>query len=295
MYHWTVHFQTVKPLPTLPRMVCVASETILAPSYAHYGRFRSGETHCLFKYTLKGEGVFSDVQGEHRVKEGMGFLCEICDPECGYYYSTTATEPWTFVWLAFEGGVARQMMRDVISRHGAVLALPRMRDEVERLMAFRKDDGATLSMPPARGARVVTDLLLALAEAQEAPCEEKSEPVLVRRAQQFVTDHIAKNLTVTELAQMLQVSREHLTRTFKEETALTPHDYILRQKLLLACQLLKETSLSNKQIGVKIGYAEPSHFARTFRRVMRMTPSRFRGVGTIPMAWRLAVSVDHLM
>jgi AraC-like DNA-binding protein len=284
MYHWQVQFQTPRPIPKLPRLSGAASETILSPAYQHYGKFRTAETHCLFKYTLKGEGVFADADGEHRVPEGSGFLCEIYDPRTGYYYPKDGTEPWTFVYVVFDGETARQMTREIVSRCGPIFALPKDSAEIQRMMEFRKDDGTPPTITPAWGARVVTDLLLALAATKETPREEKPEHVLIRRAQQIVADHVGKSITVTELARMLSVSREHLTRRFKDEIALTPHDYILRQKLLLACHLLKETPLSNKQIALRLGYDEPSHFTRTFRRVIHMTPSRFRAVGTIPMA-----------
>ena len=286
MYLWSVHFQTLKPIPALPRLGGVSSETILSPSYQNFGKFRSAETHCLFKYTLKGEGRFSDAAGEHRVPEGTGFLCQISDPRTGYYYPDHGTAPWTFVYMVFDGDAARQMTREIANRHGPIFALPRESVELQQMLEFRKDHGTTPAITPAWGARVVTELLLALAATKEEPRTGKPEHVLVRRAQQLVGERLEQSFTVTELARLLSVSREHLTRKFKDETALTPHDYILRQKLLLACQLLKETTLSNKQVALRLGYDEPSHFTRTFRRVLHMTPSRFRTLGTIPMGWR---------
>ena len=286
MYLWNVHFQTLKPIPGLPRLGSAASETILTPSYQHFGKFRSAETHCLFKYTLKGEGLFSDAAGEHRVTEGTGFLCQISDPRTAYYYPKTGSDPWTFVYVVFDGEAARQMTREIVTRHGPVFALPRESVELQQMLEFRKDDATSPQITPAWGARVVTELLLALAATKEEPRAEQPEHVLVRRAQQIVGERLEQSFTVTELARLLSVSREHLTRKFKDETALTPHDYLLRQKLLLACHLLKETTLSNKQIALRLGYGEPSHFTRTFRRVLHMTPSRFRTLGTIPMGWR---------
>jgi len=273
-------------MSALPQLAMVASEVIETPTYKNFGKFRTAETHCLFKYTLDGEGVFADASGEHRIRKGMAFLCEICDPRTAYYYPADGTEPWTFVWLDFGGDAALQMTREIIKRHGPVYSIPRTNLELQRILEFQKNHGKTLSITPAWGARVVMDLLLTLVATREKPLTEEPEHVLIRRAQQIVNEHVEKIITVTELARMLAVSREHLTRQFKEETALTPHDYILRQKLLLACHLLKETSLSNKQIAARLGYIEPSHFTRTFRRVIHMPPSRFRAVGTIPTAWR---------
>jgi AraC-like DNA-binding protein len=288
MYHWHVTCETPRPLPGLPRLGSVASETILSPSYQNHGRFRTAETHCLFKYTLRGEGIFLDADGEHRVPEGHGFLCTINDVRTAYYYPPGATAPWTFVWVVFDGDAARRMTREIVRRYGAIYTLPRACAEVQRLLEFRKAGRVRRTIAPAWGARVVTDLLLALAGTREE-AQAEPEDVLVRRARQVVAERVEAPLTVTEVAGRLNVSREHLTRRFAEQTGLTPHDYILRQKLLLACQLLKETTLSNKQVAQRLGFGEPSHFTRTFRRVLQMPPSRFRALGTIPMAWRGAM------
>ena len=71
-------------------------------------------------------------------------------------------------------------------------------------------------------------------------------------------------------------------RTARESSGTTPHDYQLRQKMLLACHLLKETLMRNKEVAQRLGYEQPTHFSRTFMRVLRMPPRRFRAVGTIP-------------
>jgi len=80
----------------------------------------------------------------------------------------------------------------------------------------------------------------------------------------------------------LGISREHLSRVFKEQTAQTPYQYLQRQKMLEACRLLKETRLTQKEVAFRMGYNVPAHFTRAFTRIMRLTPSRFRAVGIMP-------------
>jgi AraC-like DNA-binding protein len=284
MILWETRVFTPKPIASLPRLRVVASETIVSPDYRHYGKFRTSERHCLFKYTLRGEGTFEDGDGKHRMTRERGFLCEINDPRTAYYYPPEGREPWTFVWAVFDGREVFPTVRDIVRRHGGVYTLPEKSREIRRLMELRREDGKAYRVTPGGGARIVTDLLLALVESKERSRPEPPEHVLVRRAQETVARKIGENLNVTELASLLSVSREHLTRTFKDETAQTPHDYIVQQKMMLACHLLKETPMSKKEICAHLGYDEPAHFTRTFKRVMQMTPTQFRAVGTIPVA-----------
>ena len=75
---------------------------------------------------------------------------------------------------------------------------------------------------------------------------------------------------------------DEVLRNFAELASQTLRQYLVRQKMLEACRLLKETRLNQKEIAAAAGYNVPAHFTRAFKRVLRMTPSRFRAVGIIP-------------
>jgi AraC-like DNA-binding protein len=284
MYHWQIQYQTTHLLSSLPRLRMAASETVDGPAYRLCGRFRSAETHCLFKYTLKGEGVFEDQNGAHLMTPGHGFLCEIADPRTAYYYPKNGSEPWAFAWVAFDGPAARAMVADIVKRYGAIFKIAPDAPELQRIFRMAASGDQTLDISPAWGARLVLDLLTALALGKEADsASQKKGSVLLRRAQEIVAASQTRNLNVTELAQRLHVSREHLTRHFQKELAITPHDFISRRKILGACHLLKETALNNKEIAARLGYLEAAHFSRTFKRLTHMTPTQFRLVGNIPV------------
>jgi AraC family transcriptional regulator len=90
-------------------------------------------------------------------------------------------------------------------------------------------------------------------------------------------------LNATDLAGLLNVCRGHLTRTFRQQIGMPPHEYITRRKILSACQLLKESGLSTKAVAEAHGFDIPAHFTRTFKRIVGLTPTQFREVGSIPV------------
>ena len=281
---WHIHYEAPYLLPSLPRLRMASGETQRSPDYRHCGRFRRAERHCLFKYTLAGEGVFEDQNGAHPVPLGHGFLCEIADPRTAYYYPKNGHEPWTFWWVAFDGPAARLLVADFVKRYGPVFKLAPDAPELQRFTHTEAGLPRTINISPVWGARVVLDLLTALAMAMEtASLGRNNDSVLLCRAQEIIAANQGRSLNVTELAQRLHVSREHLTRQFQRELAITPHDYIVRQKILRACQYLKETDLNSKEIAARLGYLEAAHFSRTFKRLIHITPSQFRLVGTLPV------------
>jgi AraC-like DNA-binding protein len=282
MYHWAVRFDTLEPMQSLPRLWVVASETQFDASYRFEGRNRPQDRYGLFKYTLEGEGVFRDASGEHRLPAGSGFLTRVSDPATAYFYPPDAREPWTFVWTVFDGPTADLLLDELVGRYGHVHRLPRESAAIGQLMAFGGLGEANGDVTPAGGAQVVLTLLLELARARQEARRALPVNVLVRRAQGLVREHLTERLDATRLAGLLGVSREHLSRVFREQTGVSPYQYIVRQRLLEAGRLLRGTNLTGKEIAARLGYATPGHFARSFRATLGVTPGRFRDSGMMP-------------
>ena len=281
---WGVQFRTVRPMPGFPVVLNVCSETQFGAGYRLLGKNRVKETHSIYKYTLEGVGGFSDGSGEHRLPAGVGFLTEIGDAETAYYYPPECAEPWTFVYIAFRGAPATRMVRDLVKRHGHIYAMPSDEGIIRRLRNLRKEEKAVSVVSAASGAQLVFDTLLALGASKEREQTVWSEEhPLVRRFERAVTDTIDRSVDVCEMARAVGVSREHLTRVFREQTGMTPYAYLVRRKMLHACRLLKNTSLSAKEISGMLGYGYQAHFSRTFKRLLGMTPRAFREVGRIPL------------
>ncbi len=283
MVIWNAQFRIFKPLKSFPRPLVVASERRFDASYHHEGRFRQNERSCLFKYTLAGEGIFRDADGEHRIPAGYGFLCRICDPATAYYYPTDGQEPWEFVYINFVSQATIDMTTELVEKFGPVFKLPRECSILAKMQSYRHFSQTYVHISATEGVRLIMELITALVDSQELTLHENPSALLSMRAMDAIENHLESNLNVTDLAKILGVSREHLTRVFKEETALTPLKYITRQKILLACHLLKETSMTAKQISHKLGYNAPAHFIRAFKNSMKMTPRQFRDVGIIPI------------
>ncbi len=282
MLLWATHFETSRPLESMPRVLTVASERRSDASYRCEGRFRSRDQHCVFEYSLSGGGVFRDAAGEHHVPPGSGFLCDVSDPETAYYYPEDGRGPWEFVFLSFGGQTALAMVTELVRRHGPIFPLPRSGDTIRRILSWRRFDKTTRSVTASEGAAVVFDLLTALASAHEAGRESTATGLLVAKARDFVRANLARSFSVGELADALGVSREHLTRVFREETSEPPHSYIMRQKILLASHLLKETTMGCKDVCERIGGMVPQHFTRMFKQATGMNPSQFRRDGVAP-------------
>jgi transcriptional regulator GlxA family with amidase domain len=85
-----------------------------------------------------------------------------------------------------------------------------------------------------------------------------------------------RNLSSTELAKRVNLSTSGLYRAFKIEMKISPRRYAKNEKLEAATKLLATTLLSIKQIALKAGFTDQSHFVRDFKRRYGVTPTKYR-------------------
>jgi AraC family transcriptional regulator len=72
------------------------------------------------------------------------------------------------------------------------------------------------------------------------------------------------------------MSPYYFSRLFKRSTGLSPHRYILQQRIAWATQLLVEPQLSVAAIAHRVGFTSQAHFTTIFRRWMGSTPRQYR-------------------
>lgn len=100
----------------------------------------------------------------------------------------------------------------------------------------------------------------------------------LHKIENHVRTRLADDITVDGLAELVELSPFHFSRVFKEATGLSPLQFVTRERIARAQQLIHETPRSLIEIGFEVGYVNPSHFAKVFRRVTGVTPTQFRSV-----------------
>ena len=79
-----------------------------------------------------------------------------------------------------------------------------------------------------------------------------------------------------DYASMLNLHPNYLNNVIKSKTGKTVHQWITRRLISSGKSLIKNTSLSIKEISIRCGYSEPNHFSRFFKQHTGLTPSAFR-------------------
>ncbi|HXG16998.1 MAG TPA: response regulator [Calidithermus sp.] len=99
-------------------------------------------------------------------------------------------------------------------------------------------------------------------------------PPVVRLVAAVSTDYATAR--VDALADTVGLSASHLGRLFREQVGLTLRDYVMRVRIEVAKELLRETGDKTAAIAEAVGFSDESHLARTFRRHDGQPPSAYR-------------------
>lgn len=102
----------------------------------------------------------------------------------------------------------------------------------------------------------------------------KSTHTVLSHLKEFVRKHISEKLTLDVLEKVGNMSKSSLTRMFKQELGISPMEYIIRQRIVKAKELLKNTK-SVKEACFGSGFNDVNYFVRIFKSREGLTPGAF--------------------
>ena len=101
-------------------------------------------------------------------------------------------------------------------------------------------------------------------------------PWQAKRACEMLEADLGGRLTLQNIATELGLSVSHFSRAFRASVGLPPHQWLLRQRVRVAKQLMTDRGLSLAEIAVAAGFANQSHFTRVFSSLAGVSPGEWR-------------------
>jgi AraC family transcriptional regulator len=98
----------------------------------------------------------------------------------------------------------------------------------------------------------------------------------LRQAVQYIQAHLGENLSLSAIANELGMSQYYFCHLFKRSTGVTPHQYLIQQRVERAKHLLKQPERTILSVAMECGFANQSHFAKCFRHYTGINPHQFR-------------------
>jgi AraC family transcriptional regulator len=95
-------------------------------------------------------------------------------------------------------------------------------------------------------------------------------------AMEYMSENLTEDIGLEQIAGEIGLSASHFAHEFRSSTGATPYQYLLRQRLERAKDLLKTTKFPIQNIGALAGFKYPANFVRTFRQRVGQSPDSWR-------------------
>lgn len=104
----------------------------------------------------------------------------------------------------------------------------------------------------------------------------RAEPVEIWKARNFICEHSAEELSLTQVAKAVNISPNYLSEKFKQVTGINFVDHVARTRFEKARILLHDTRLRVSEVAFAVGFQSLSQFNRVFKRLAGTSPTQYR-------------------
>jgi AraC family transcriptional regulator, arabinose operon regulatory protein len=241
-----------------------------------YATWRTrGTQDYLLMFTCGGCGRVGHAHGEVQVPKGELVLIR---PGTRHDYGTArGAAYWELIWAHFQPRPHWLEWLTWPEPTPGVLPFALEPEVAERVEAsLRQMDTRARSAAPLRHALAMHSLEEALLEcAGSLPSLERRDARVVA-AMTYLIENLAEPLTLADVAKAAGLSVSRLSHRFKEEVGITPGQFLERERLARAAQLLQLTTRPIAAIAEEVGFASPIHFSLRFKKAFGCNPRAFR-------------------
>ena len=98
----------------------------------------------------------------------------------------------------------------------------------------------------------------------------------LRQVLDYIEASLNQDIKLADLAGLIDMSQFHFSRLFKQSLGISPHRYLLQQRLEKAKQLLQNSDRLIIDIALECGFNNHSHLSKQFKQMIGLTPKAFR-------------------
>lgn len=272
----------LQELPIVGRMHIVEAIPNALRADRHIGEF---EIH----YVVSGTLSFWVGERTYEVSPGMAFLTQP-DELHGGVDATLMSGEWYWLRLKFpstdrplpelSSASTRKLKRDLSN-----IRVPLFTGSIDLRSGFARllDEHRQRSAHSVLMARLILHELLVtvirdFGRAQAGAASGSaflSAPI--QRAVEWINSNLTQQLPcIDDIAVQVGLSESHFRRRFHEETGFSPVEYVTRQRVLRAKELLRNPKLSITKLAFDLGFQSSGYFTQVFRKLTGITPSEYR-------------------
>ncbi len=112
----------------------------------------------------------------------------------------------------------------------------------------------------------------------ESSIKDKSPKLkeLIQIAVKYIHNNFERDISLADIAKFVFLSPSYFARAFKEETGVSPINYLLKVRVERAKELIVESNLKISDIALSVGFSNQQRFNEIFKKYTGMTPTQYK-------------------
>lgn len=224
------------------------------------------QTFYTWHFVISGSGTIEVENKKFRLKSGDMFFIP---PNVKMRYYPDPADPWEYVWFSLDGENA-EYYRKLLGFSNDVFTLENKHQRIVNATLKGLLDSLSEKSGECFG------ILSAFYKIMDI-CVSRIPVNDIKKVKEIIDSGCTSQFfSIEGLCRDVGISHAHLLRIFKKEYGLTLIDYVIKRRIMYACELLETTDLSVEAVAFSCGFSDAFHFMKIFKREIGFTALKYR-------------------
>lgn len=249
-----------------------------------------GYEHCLPRHSygprvrlnyvihvvIDGKGMLDCGGKRWMIRKGQMFI--LFPGEITTYYADKE-DPWYYCWFGFQGSSAAKIVESIgFTPQTPVLSFGDGESVEKKIIEMLGSVSLTLDGQLHRNAEMMDILSKMIWERAKQAGSDSGEAGFSysEYAVRYINNHFNEKIRIQELAKHIGISRSYLVKLVRQETGMSPQEYLIAVRMRRAADLLTGSNDPIRLIAAECGYEDALAFSKVFKSNFGQNPSDYR-------------------
>lgn len=226
---------------------------------------------CL-EYVISGTGTIETPEGIFHPSAGDTYLLH--QGENHNYYSDKKN-PWTKIWLNCYGDLLSPLLSSYGLLHSHYFPCTPTENYFRDILTVAKRTPSSQSVD---SICIIFHRLLQFLHNQNEQSNQHTPSTAATTMKHYLDEHFKEKVQIDDLSRLVFLSHSQVIRLFRFSFGITPMEYVEKRRIEYAKILLKNTSLSIRDIAEQCGFSDEHYFSGYFKKRTGIPPRAYRSI-----------------